>query len=167
MIIFALVKIVMKRFLNTLFSLILAVVFLVSTSGVMVYLHHCYHKNTTYTSLFFNFNNGEQHPCKPVSQSCCSQHDHHDKDIPSQCDASCCQDIAFMLKYTPDTEPVQKHHVKIIPVINAGKAVASFSITDQVAVNSDAVPHLPPEKPPITGREKVILYHQLKDAPSC
>ena len=149
------------------FSLILAVVFLISTSGFMVYLHHCYHKNTTYTSLFFNFSNGEQHPCEPVSKSCCSQDEEHEDEIPSQCDASCCKDIAFMLKYTPDTEPAQKTLVKIIPVSNAENAIAMSSITDQGTGTTEAVPHLPPEKPPITGREKVILYHQLKEDPSC
>ncbi len=152
----------MKRYIKILISLSLAAAFLISTSGVLVYLHHCDHRNATYTSLFFKFRHGDQPPCKQEPISCC---DKHDDNLPLQCDPSCCSDIVLVLKYIPDTEPAQNNTLKIKQTDEPDN---TFELTFTVFSESSffqSVCQLPPEKPPISGRQKVILYNQLKEDP--
>lgn len=167
MLTFAIAKTGMKRFLNIVFSVLLSVVILISTSGFMVYLHHCNHRNTTYTSLFFNHIQGEQHPCKTAEKNCCHTPDHNNRELPSDCERSCCKDFAIMLKFTPDSEPAQKSFTKFIKVIISDYIHNPCTTSDLAERSFKTHPLSPPEKPPTPGKEKVILYHQLKDDPSC
>jgi hypothetical protein len=153
----------MKRLIYKTFAVVLAMIIQVSTGGVLVYIHHCQHQQETYTSLFVGFGEGEEHPCHheapSIPLSCCG---HEAQEPTGACDASCCHDLAMLLKFIPDTEPVQPGSTKAFPVAldipNDLLISASFWNEDETETFYD----IPPEKPPISGRELVILYQQIK-----
>jgi hypothetical protein len=156
----------MKQALRYFLSLLLSAIMVVSTSGVMVHLHHCYHKQTTYTSWFIDFSEGESHPCAVESApvSCCTPEDY---DGAVQCSSGCCEDILLLLKYDPDTEPAHRQIQKIAPIAQQlpADAATALSVWDSSIFTQHDLP--PPEKPPLWGRQLVIFHCQLKADPFC
>ena len=154
----------MKILLKRLLSLLMAAVLLISTSGFMVYIHHCHHQQETFASVFLNLNHKEHHPCSHVPVSCC---EHSDLNIIAHCDAECCEDYSLLIKISPDIEPVQKVLNKLQPIIT----YLPHSLGFDVLLTMDEVPtekfFNPPGKPPLSGKLIVISLHQLKTDHYC
>lgn len=154
----------MKNLLNRLISLLLAGVLLISTSGFMVYIHHCHHQQETFASVFFNFNHNEHYSCSTVPMSCC---EHSDVKIISHCNSDCCEDYALLIKISPDIEPVQKSLAKLQPIV----LNLPHSLSIDLLINEDDITteqlFNPPEKTPLSGKLMVISFHQLKTGHYC
>lgn len=159
--IFAAKSILMKTILHKVFTVLLALVFQVSTGGILVYIHHCQHQQETYTSLFVEF--GEEHPClqasTPAPTGCCAHETH---EIPSACDFSCCQDMSLLLKFVPDSEPSQPGSFKPMPIPSDVPGYLMVVNQSTISDHSKQWDESPPEKPPISGRQLVILHQQMK-----
>jgi hypothetical protein len=153
----------MKTLVYKTFAVVLALIFQVSTGGVLVYIHHCQHQQETYTSLFVGFGDGEEHPCHhdlpAIPISCCG---HETQEPAGACDTSCCHDMAMLLRFIPDTEPAQTGNVKPAPVPLEIACYVNYTASLPVDAETEIVFDIPPEKPPISGRELVILYQQIK-----
>jgi hypothetical protein len=150
----------MMKILTHIIAWMLAVVITISTSGFMVFVHHCHHHQETFASVFVNFNDHEHHACHAVPKGCC---DHPVEQAVIHCDAAgCCHEEAFLLKISPDTEPAKTVTVKLqapeYPVATDSKP--TFTLKEKLL--SGAILRPPPEKPPRTGKSIVILHQQIK-----
>jgi len=151
------------------FALLLSGLFLISTSGIMVYFHHCHHKQETFTSIFFDFSELETHPCSGCSEdipvSCCSSEGcgSHSKDpVHAVCLDACCIESSFLVRYHPDSEPPQqiRNHIRPACLHLPGLMTEAIAAETEVVVSHDFSP--PPEKPPVSGRHMVILYGRIQ-----
>lgn len=150
----------MKKLLIHITSLVLALVILISTSGFMVYVHHCHHHQETFSSVFFNFNEVDELPCHAEITSCCSNSEEEPQQ--SRCDSECCQDTVFLYKISPDTEPAQKSSVKLQPVALDLAKSERVELLSETASTGSEILTAPPERQIQSGKSLVIQYHQLK-----
>ncbi|HRZ41603.1 MAG TPA: hypothetical protein P5228_02750 [Bacteroidales bacterium] len=97
-------------------AILIALNITVSTSGFMVFVHHCRLHQETMSSLFVNFNDDvhhecghNHHPAAPHSGSCCSP----EPSVSSEkLSGNCCTEYEFLLRFSPDTEPARKAALK-------------------------------------------------------
>jgi hypothetical protein len=156
------------RMIKYVFALILSGLFLISTSGIMVYFHHCHHNQETFTSLFIDFGEMESHPCsgcsaeKPVS--CCSPDGcpaPTEEPVERICLEACCIESSVLVRYLPDSEPPQhsRSHIKPACLHLPGLESEARPIVTEV----DMLPGFshPPEKPTLQGRQLVILHGRI------
>lgn len=155
----------MKKLVTNIISWTLALVITISTSGFMVFVHHCHHHQETFASVFINFNDHENYACHEIPKDCCD----HGADISiAHCDAAgCCHEEAFLLKISPDTEPAKTTTIKLQAPEYPLSANAEPHYNIQEDLHSGEIRRPPPEKPPQSGRSILILNHQLKADPSC
>lgn len=99
-----------KRTLFTGTSVFLALVIFLSTSGFMVFVHHCHHHQETFSSLFINFNDRAHQPCPADGHSCC-----HSKGTAGEVslESQCCENIEYWIKISPDSEPAKSGPSKL------------------------------------------------------
>ncbi|MFO7721779.1 MAG: hypothetical protein R6V49_01005 [Bacteroidales bacterium] len=155
----------MKKLVTNIISWSLAVVITISTSGFMVFVHHCHHHQETFASVFVNFNDHEHRACHDIPRGCCD----HGADVPiTLCDADgCCQEEVFLLKISPDTEPAKTFNVKLQAPEFPVSAGNEPQFSTQEELQSGKIRKPPPEKPPQSGRSIVILHQQIKADPLC
>ncbi len=156
----------MARLIYRFLSLLLITIWLISTSGVMVYLHHCQHKQEVYTSLFFDFDSMTDHPCsgcheEEIPVSCCAA----PSDEPAMgivCHIDCCIESSILLRYQPSTEPVQQQKPSIEPMCLEVAGIVNSFRSEQPETDCGIWTPEPPEKPPLWGKQLAILYGYIQ-----
>ncbi len=154
----------MRKLTGHIVSVTLALVFLVSTSGIMVFIHHCHHLNKTYSSVFINLAEQSHSSCQEEEPSCCSE---HSKQPNSVCGEPCCQNIEFLIKISPDTEPVKKTLNKVQPVLASQMPTEKDGIFKAIHHNKNVIYIPAPDRSPCAGKRMVIQNHQLKTGDCC
>lgn len=150
----------MNKILQLFTSLVLAAVILISTSGFMVYLHHCHHHQETFASVFIDFDHGQHPHCQQEAPTCCNHN--QDGSIPASCDSNCCEETTLLVKISPDTEPVQHGTWKLQPVIFSVHPSLLASNADIPEPQVTGIPGGPPKHQFANGKSLVISHKQLR-----
>jgi hypothetical protein len=155
----------MKKIVLNIIAWMLAAVITISTSGFMVFVHHCHHHQETFASVFVNFNNHDHHDCPEIPKSCCELH----SEVPvTHCDTTgCCQEEFFLAKISPDTEPAKTSTVKLQSPELAIPASSDSYLSVKEELHSGEIRRPPPEMPPLSGKFIVILFSQIKADLTC
>jgi hypothetical protein len=150
----------MNKIIQLFTSLVLAAVILISTSGFMVYLHHCHHHQETFASVFIDFDHHVHPHCQQEARTCCTHDDH--KPIAAACDPNCCEETILLVKINPDTEPVQHGTWKVLPVIFSVHPSFLDSDSDIPDPQIAGIQSGPPEQRIENGKSIIISHKQLR-----
>jgi hypothetical protein len=139
-----------------------ALMLLLSTQGLLVFLHHCNHSGQTYVGLFSaTVCDHDHHEIIEDLPLCCA----NDQPEPSSSDTKtcnkCCSDDHIFIK--PDIQSLagSSFHVDLSP-----KCSELFITHEPNFANQTSMPGgilvFRPKPPPKTGTFTLILYHSLK-----
>ncbi len=147
-------------------AILIALIITLSTSGFMVFVHHCHHHQETFASVFVNFNDEAHHSCSAITSSCAKAQESCCHKVPINHDAKieskCCSSYEYLLRISPDTEPAKKHSVNLRPKVSGVEC--SFSEPSLVAQDNHSDNRLRADipRPGPAGRQLIIGLHQIK-----
>ncbi len=152
-----------SKYISALFSIALALLFLLSGSGIQFYLHQCDLKKTKELSLFSkNFSCDHEHFEANIHQhekssGCCSS---TIEAFDNEGD-NCCHTSSYFYKISSDFEKsssVSTVHSPAILHLNTNP-VTEDSLTEGTIINNNTL-----SPPPLFGFDRTITLHQLKIA---
>lgn len=147
-------------------AILIALNIIISTSGFMVFVHHCRLHQETIASLFVNFNDEVHHECGHDHEaaathtgSCCSAEPAVASEVLT---GNCCTQYELLLRCAPDTEPARKATHKF-DTPDTSLAYCSQQIEDTESVQPDLFTvRFDDTGPASAGRPLLIALRQLK-----
>lgn len=153
----------LKKHIVSFFSILLALVILMTTSGFSIYTHHCNHNHTNYYSVFTPSAKCNIHLPKPAIKSCCNT---AEPAAMPQCDTSpsdngCCTNKTQVLKL--DTKTVLSNSTIVIKSIETLSFImlVTFNITNIEKVNTAILSYQCAESPPPLTTTEYLSYIQV------
>lgn len=147
-------------------AILIALNIAISTSGFMVFVHHCRQHQETFASLFVNFNDDVHHKCGHNHQAahehagtCCSA---EPAAASEELTGNCCTEYELLLRFAPDTEPARKATLKIgTPDTRLAFCYQQIQDTDPVQPEVFTA-RFDDSGPAAAGRPLLIALRQLK-----
>lgn len=160
----------MKSLFKYLLGAFSVLLFLVATTGVRMYSHHCSTSNTEHSSLFEslaicdNHNQAVEKVETVDTHSCCSQKSHPETPKPVKDD--CCDDDSQFYKISVDFDlPIEgqgKLTAKELPVLS-DSFTTKIGSTENDAISKWFIELYHP--PPKSGKTLIVFLHQQKTDP--